>query len=75
MDRVVTATQAKASILALLDEVALGEEVVITKHGRRVARLVPELGPQALKGLFSGLAMTLASDEELFTTGATWNRE
>lgn len=75
MDRIVTATQAKASILALLDEVALGEEVVITKHGRRIARLVPAVGPQALKGLFSGVAMTVASDEEMFTTGATWNLE
>ncbi|HMA26343.1 MAG TPA: type II toxin-antitoxin system prevent-host-death family antitoxin [Solirubrobacterales bacterium] len=34
-----TATAAKAKILALLDEVATGEEVEITKHGRPVARL------------------------------------
>ena len=36
-----TATQAKAQILALLDDVAAGNEIEITKHGRTVARLVP----------------------------------
>ena len=33
-----TATEVKAKILALLDEVAAGGEVEITKHGRTVAR-------------------------------------
>ena len=37
----VTATEAKARILSLLDEVAAGQEVEITKRGRTVARLVP----------------------------------
>ncbi len=32
-----TATEVKAKILALLDEVASGDEVEITKHGRVVA--------------------------------------
>lgn len=68
-----TATEAKAKILALLDEVAAGEEVEITKHGRPVARLVPATGPHALKGRLAGVAMTAGSDEELFTTGATWD--
>ena len=68
-----TATEAKAKILALLDEVAAGEEVEITKHGRTVARLVPASGPHALKGRLTGVAMTAASDEELFSTGATWD--
>ncbi|MDQ6947669.1 MAG: type II toxin-antitoxin system prevent-host-death family antitoxin, partial [Actinomycetota bacterium] len=36
-----TATEAKAKILALLDEVAAGDEAEITKHGRTLARLVP----------------------------------
>lgn len=44
-----TATQAKAKILSLLDEVAAGQEVEITKRGRIVARLVPAAGPHALK--------------------------
>ena len=67
-----TATEAKAKMLALLDEVAAGEEVEITRHGRTVARLVPAVGPHALRGRLIGVAMTSAEDEDLFTTGATW---
>lgn len=68
-----TATEAKAKILALLDEVAAGEEVEITKHGRTVARLVPATGPHALKGSLVGVAMTVGQEEGLFMTGATWD--
>jgi prevent-host-death family protein len=73
MVRKVSATEAKAKILALLDEVAAGDEVEITKRGRTVARLVPANGPHSLKGALTGVAMTAADDEELFTTGASWN--
>lgn len=73
MVRKVTATEAKAKLLALLDQVADGDEVEITKHGRPVARLVPAAGPHSLKGKFAGVAMTAARDEDLFTTGASWN--
>jgi prevent-host-death family protein len=68
-----TATEAKAKILALLDAVASGEEIEITKHGRTVARLVPAASSKALKGRFVGVAMSAASEEELFTTGASWD--
>lgn len=67
-----TATEAKAKILALLDDVAAGQEVEITKHGRTVARLVPATGPHALKGSLTGVAMTAGREEDLFTTGETW---
>ena len=73
MTRKMTATETKAKILGLLDEVAAGNEVEITKHGRTVARLVPAAGPQALKGSLAGIAMTAAEDEQLFTTGEAWN--
>jgi prevent-host-death family protein len=72
MAKRLTATEAKATILALLDEVAAGDEVEITKHGRTVARLVPAVGPHALKGSLAGVAMTAADDEELFSTGQAW---
>ena len=68
-----TATEVKAKILSLLDAVADGQEIEITKHGRTVARLVPAKGPHALKGRLTGVAMTAGEDEELFSTGATWN--
>ncbi len=73
MAKTVTATEAKARILALLDEVEAGEEVEITRHGRLVARLVPVRGGKALKGRFAGLAWTGVGDEEaLFSTGEEW---
>jgi len=63
----------KAKILSLLDQVAAGEEIEITKHGRTVARLVPAKGPHVLKGELTGVAISSAEDEELFSTGATWD--
>jgi prevent-host-death family protein len=36
----VGAFEAKTHLSALLDKVAAGEEVVITKHGRPIARLI-----------------------------------
>jgi len=69
-----TATDVKARILALLDDVADGEEVEITKHGRVVARLIPAAGPPALRGRLSGVAMTATDDDdELYSTGADWD--
>ena len=69
-----TATEVKAKILSLLDEVASGQEVEITKHGRIVARLVPASGPHALKGRLRRGGNGLADDEDdLFTTGVAWD--
>ncbi len=73
MTRQMTATQVKAAILGLLDEVADGEEIEITKHGRTVARLVPAVGPNALRGCMAGTAVTNADESDLFTTGAEWD--
>ncbi len=67
-----TATELKARILAVLDDVAAGDEVEITKHGRTIARLVPARGPAALKGALAGVAITAAADDDLFATGAPW---
>lgn len=73
MTRRVTATDAKATILRLLDDAAAGEEIEITKHGRPVARLVPAHGARTLKGSFEGVAVTAVDDEQLFSTDAQWN--
>lgn len=76
MTRQMTATEVKAKILALLDDVADGDSIEITKHGRTVARLIPARGPQALKGLFADRVSTAVADEqELFSTGERWNAE
>jgi len=73
MVRQVTATDAKTTILRLLDDAAAGEEIEITRHGRPVARLVPPAGARSLKGSFEGIAMTAADEEQLFSTGEPWN--
>ncbi|HEY2019234.1 MAG TPA: type II toxin-antitoxin system prevent-host-death family antitoxin [Bryobacteraceae bacterium] len=38
------ALEAKNKLAALLDRVEGGEEIIITRHGRAVARLVPHVG-------------------------------
>jgi prevent-host-death family protein len=42
--RTVGAFAAKTHFSALLERVVQGEEIVITRHGRPVARLVPAVG-------------------------------
>jgi prevent-host-death family protein len=67
-----TATQVKARFLALLDDVEGGEEIEITRHGLTIARILPAKGPQALKGIFAGVAWTASEDDDLLSTGETW---
>ena len=38
----IQASAAKASLAELLDEVERGQTIVITRHGRPVARLIPD---------------------------------
>jgi prevent-host-death family protein len=40
--REIQASQAKAHFTKLLNDVERGESVIITRHGRRIARVVPE---------------------------------
>lgn len=69
-----TATELKAKLLAVLDEVSQGgADIEITKHGRTVAKLVPARGPAALRGKFAGVAKSTVPDEELFSTGEQWD--
>jgi prevent-host-death family protein len=58
----ITASRFKAQCLALLDEVAgSGSELVVTKHGRPVAKVVPVDAEVDLRG-----SVTFnVSDEEL----------
>ncbi len=75
MSRRLTATETKAKLLSILNEVEGGEEVEITRHGRTIARLLPAYGPSALRGALAGAAATTATDLELFGTGITWNAQ
>jgi prevent-host-death family protein len=41
--REIQASEAKTHLPRLLDEVERGETLIITRHGRAIARIVPEL--------------------------------
>jgi prevent-host-death family protein len=71
--RKVNATAAKSNFLRLLGEVAAGEEVEITRHGRPVARLVPPSGGHSLEGLFQGRARAVVDEETLLNTEEMWD--
>jgi prevent-host-death family protein len=55
----VTATRFKAQCLALLDEASAGEEIIVTKHGRPVARVIAAEAPPDLTG-----SVTMHVDDE-----------
>ena len=68
----IPAAQFKAQCLSLLDRVG-PEGIVITKHGRPVAKLVPiTTEPAALIGSLKG-KLTIKGD--IFSTGITWDAE
>jgi prevent-host-death family protein len=73
MTTTMTATEIKATLLSVLDRVARGEQVEITKRGRVVARLVPATSPHELHGRFAGQTRTVADDEAVFGTGEAWH--
>lgn len=73
MTKQVTATQAKAKLPALLDEVEQGEEIEVLRYGRLIARISPVRRPQDLKDRFKGLVKIHATDEEFFSNGEEWD--
>jgi prevent-host-death family protein len=66
------AAQFKAQCLAILDSVD-PEGVVITKHGRPVAKLVPVTTDSA--ALIGALKGTLRIKGSILSTGARWDAE
>ena len=57
MAKTMSATQFKARCLAILDEIREGGEVVITKRGKPVAKLVPlRPAPKRVRGSWKGRA-------------------
>ena len=62
----IPAGEFKARCLALLDEVAgAGDEIIVTKRGRPVARVVPLERPRSLRGsiLWQGDVLAPIGDE------------
>lgn len=61
----------KARCLALLDEVQEHRTtIVVTKHGRPVAKLVPLDEPSPTVG---SVTMLAKADDDYFTTGERWD--
>jgi prevent-host-death family protein len=71
--QLIPAARFKAQCLALLDDVALtGEEIVVTKRGRPVARVVPIDEPQALD---RSVTFLVSDDELIAPLGVDWDAE
>jgi prevent-host-death family protein len=47
--REIQASEAKTHLPRLLDDVERGETLIITRHGRAIARIIPELDRQQEK--------------------------
>jgi prevent-host-death family protein len=64
----VGAYEAKVKLSELLDKVEHGEQVVITRHGKPIARLVPEGGHDVAKAM-AAVEGLLAIGKELAAQG------
>jgi prevent-host-death family protein len=71
--RQITATHFKAHLLRLLDEVAeTGQSLVITKHGRPVARVEPPPRPEDLRGTGK---INMTDEELIYFSMGPWDME
>jgi len=69
VSEVVSVYDAKAQLSKLLGRVEAGEEIVISRHGRPVARLVPlaERRPGRLAGAWKDRGIVVPDDFDEFT--------
>lgn len=69
----ITATYFKAHCLRLLDQVAeTREPLVVTKHGKPVARVEPPAAPGDLRGTAT---IHMTDDELIYATMGPWDVE
>lgn len=68
------AFEAKNKLAALLDRVEGGEEIVITRHGRAVARLVPHIGGVDRSQARAAAERIRARTQSLKIGGFNWRR-
>jgi prevent-host-death family protein len=63
---IVTIEEAQAKLPELIDKIALGEEVIITRNQRPVAQLIslPSAKPQSVFGSCKGMLTIVAEDDE-----------
>jgi len=70
--RQISASKFKEQCLSLLDNLP-SEGVVITKHGKPVAKLIPISSDSA--SLIGGMKGKLQITGDIFSTGEQWNSE
>ncbi|MBB4004311.1 type II toxin-antitoxin system Phd/YefM family antitoxin [Aurantimonas endophytica] len=71
VDKTVTATQFKADCLKLIDAMnASGEPVIVTRHGKPVARLVPAETDSPRPSLFGSMKGTIHYADDLIEPAA-----
>ncbi len=70
------ASRFKAECLAILDQVdALKISVIVTKHGRPVARVVPMDSGALTDELIGSVTLVAEDDAAYYSTGASWEAE
>ena len=70
------ASRFKAECLALLDEVDRDHlTIVITKHGRPIARVMPLDAEPAGRSTNRSVRLLAAEDEAYYSTGSDWEAE
>ncbi len=72
MTRTIAAAQFKEKCLAILDQVEPGG-IVITKHGRPVAKLIPFA--RTSEHLIGSLRGKIHVSGDIMSTGVKWNAE
>lgn len=71
----VGAYDAKARLSHLLDRVERGEEIVITRHGRPIARLIPEAPGHEVASALKAVDRLNAIREDLAARGVVLTQE
>lgn len=75
-ERTMMASRFKAECLAILDQVdQLKISIVITKHGRPVARVVPADASAARAGLAGSVTLVAEDDAAYYSTDDAWDAE
>lgn len=75
-ERTMMASRFKAECLAVLDQVAEAKtSLVITKHGRPIARVVPIDAPRIFDDLRGSVTLLEPDDAAYFGTGEVWDAE
>jgi prevent-host-death family protein len=73
MSSSISASEFKASCLSLIDRVAeTHESIVITKHGRPVARLVSLEDPEPMIG---SVVLVSENESDYFSADARWDAD